>query len=59
MNQMTLHDLISQLNQIVRENGRDDLPVHVIFNGKIDTAPSINVTDDGTVYIEGVSADHQ
>ena len=57
MNQMTIHDLISQLNQIVRENGRDDFPVHVIFDGECDITPTVNVAD-GIVYIEGVSANH-
>lgn len=53
MKKMILRDLIDQLRQIVRENGRDDFAVNVIFDGKIDETPTLNVDGD-TVYIEGM-----
>lgn len=48
---MTVHEL-----KCVLEDLPDDMPVHVIFNGKIDEEPMYNVEEasDGPVlYIEG------
>lgn len=46
---MTVGDLRELLNDLPA-----DMPVDVIFDGKIDSDPCYNV-DDNTLYIEGVS----
>lgn len=50
---MKTSELVKYLVGSLAENG--DLPVYVIFNGKIDDNPGVTVSDD-TVYIEGVLA---
>lgn len=47
---MKTSELIKVLQESLSLNG--DHLVHVIFDGKIDCNPSVNV-DDGIVYIEG------
>ena len=46
---MTVHDL-----KCVLEDLPDDMPVHVIFNGRIDESPTYNV-DDNLLYLEGAT----
>lgn len=47
---MKTSELMKKLEESMKQNG--DLPVNVIFDGKIDRNPEICIVDD-RIYIEG------